>query len=600
MKTLAKETWQIVKLNWKNVLLFELLYRAVTMPVYLRFVGWLLRAALKAAGYSFLTSGNIGMFLIRPWTVLAILAAGTVGVFLLTFEIAGLITAFEGSAYGRRLTPLHIFWGAFRKLADEGRRKNIRLGLVVLVDYFLINLFPIWRALTHVKPVNFVIRGIMEEPVWRMALIVVLALCVWYAVRTMFVCFGCMVEQKTFRDSAARSRRLLRGRRAYAVSLLGGCCIAAALLVVAFYLLSVCAAAVFVVLFADRRLAMAVLLSVSDKIELLLLFLGSILLVVVNFGALAVLYYQYGSRSYQEPRWDFSLPVGEKKSRRQIAAAVCVVLAVSLFYIFDLVHNGFALSDDILVETGITAHRGSSKTAPENTMAAVEAAVEELADYAEIDVQMTSDGVVVLGHDGTLKRVAGVNRAISSMTYEELEKLDVGGWFSREYAGERTPTLDEVMDFCKGKISLNIEIKNVGKDSGLPEKVVELIREYGMEEQCVVTSTSLNYLKLVKGLAPELRTGYIILAAYGNFYSNEAVDFISIRSSFVNETLVENVHAQGKAVHAWTVNTKSEMERLRMLGVDNVITDYPVLAREILYREEGTETLMEYLRLVFR
>lgn len=146
---------------------------------------------------------------------------------------------------------------------------------------------------------------------------------------------------------------------------------------------------------------------------------------------------------------------------------------------------------------------------------------------------------------------------------------------------------------------MNIEIKNVGAGSLLPEKVANLILDWGMEEQCVVTSTSLGYLEQVKGLAPQLRTGYILSAAYGDFYSLDAADFISIRASFVTRGLVERIHAQGKAVHAWTVNTKSEMERMRLMGVDNLITDYPVLAREIIYREEATETLMEYLRMVF-
>lgn len=116
----------------------------------------------------------------------------------------------------------------------------------------------------------------------------------------------------------------------------------------------------------------------------------------------------------------------------------------------------------------------------------------------------------------------------------------------------------------------------------------------------MVTSASFGYLKQVKELAPQIRTGYIISAAYGNFYSSETVDFISIRSSFVDERLVENVHSQGKAVHVWTVNQKGEIERLRLLGVDNIITDYPILAREIIYREEATETLLEYLHMVFR
>lgn len=600
MKILAKETWQIVRLNLKNVLLFEFLYRAITLPVFLRFANRGLRFALRMAGYSYLTAGNIGIFLIQPWTLITILVVGAVGTMLLILEIAGLITAFEGSAYGQRLTPLHILWGGLQKVAEEAGRKNLKLCGIVLLHYFLVNLFPVWRALTHIKPVNFVIQELLQQPWTRLLFVAVLVFCALAAVPGLFVCYGCMVEQKSFRDSMARSRRLLHRHRIKSVGLLAGCNLAVVLLIILSYLLSVFAAAVFVVAFTDKNLAMAVLLSVSDKLELLLLFIGGIFLVVVNFGALSVLYYQFGNRRYHESRWDFSYPAKGTESRRRMGAVLCIILASGLFYIFDLVHSGSALSDEILVETQITAHRGSSKTAPENTAAAIAAAIEELADFVELDVQMTADGVVVLGHDANLKRVAGQNRAISSLTWEELQALDVGSWFSSQFAGERIPSLTEVMELCKGQISMNIEIKNVGKDSALPEAVVALIQENGMEEQCVVTSTSLNYLKKVKELAPELRTGYIISAAYGDFYSNEAVDFISIRSSFVNEALVEKAHAQGKAIHAWTVNTKSEMERLRLLGVDNLITDYPVLAREIIYREEATETLVEYLRLVFR
>lgn len=233
-------------------------------------------------------------------------------------------------------------------------------------------------------------------------------------------------------------------------------------------------------------------------------------------------------------------------------------------------------------------------------MAAMELAVENMADFVEIDVQETADGVVVLGHDSTLKRVAGVNRTIGSYTLKDLQDLDVGKWFSREFEGERIPTLTEVMDYCKGRIKMNIEIKNLGKDSPLPDKVVQLITDHQMKEQCVVTSTRLSYLSRVKELDPDIRTGYIISAAYGDYYSDDDVDFISIRSSFVSGKLVEATHEKGKAIHAWTVNNKSEMERMKMLGVDNIITDYPVLAREIVYRERATETLFEYLRLVLK
>lgn len=600
MKTLAKETLQIVKLNWKNVLLFELLYRIITFPFFVRLISRGLTLALKLAGYSYLTAGNIGLFLLRPWTLLTILVIGGIGTMLLTLEIAGLISAFEGAAYGQKPGPLQIFWGGMQKLTEEIKRKNVKLGLLLLVDCFLINLFLLFRTTTHVKPLNFVMNELARNPAFRLLGIVILVICALVAIPGMFGSFGCMIEQKSFRDSMERSRVLLKNHRVKAVGLLLTYHVGAVFLIISAYFLSVLAAAIFVVLFTEKNLAMAVLLLVSDKLELILLFFGGIILMVVNFGALSVLYYQYGNRKYHESRWDFSDPSKGMGKKKRAKAVLLAVTAISLFYIFDLVQNGLTLSDEILTEIQITAHRGSSRTAPENTMSALHAAIEELADYGEIDVQLSSDGTVVLAHDASLQRVAGINRGVGTMTYEELQTLDVGSWFSTEYAGERIPTLEEVMTECKGRLNLNIELKNIGKNKELAQKVVELIQVHEMEAQCVVTSTNLNYLKEVREVNPQLRTGYIISAAYGNFYSSDAIDFISIRSSFVNEELVKNVHAQGKGVHAWTVNSKSEMERLRYLGVDNLITDYPVLAREILYREEATETLMEYLRLVLK
>ena len=116
-----------------------------------------------------------------------------------------------------------------------------------------------------------------------------------------------------------------------------------------------------------------------------------------------------------------------------------LLMAAGLLYILDMVHHGFILSEGLLDEIQITAHRGSSRSAPENTMAAIQAAMEEMADCVELDVQLTMDDVIVLGHDATLKRVAGVNRTIASLTWAELEGLEVGSWFSPEFCRGENP-----------------------------------------------------------------------------------------------------------------------------------------------------------------
>ena len=600
MKILTKDTWQIIRQNWKNILLFELLYRGITTSVYMRLVSRGIRLALRAAGYSYLTPANIGNFLIRPVTLLIFAAVAFVGILILSLETAGLITAFQGSAYYQKLTPLHILWGGLQKLKDEMIKCTWRLPLFLTVQYLLIHLPFIMRTIVRYKPANFIFQELKKQPVAVAFLVVLLIFGILAVIPRSLTAYGCMIEQKHFHSGVVRSWQMTHKRKWKISSLAMFWELAVILLAVAVYAASVCAAALCVVRFSRQNLAMAVLLSSADRLETGIIYLASMLATVAVYAALSVAYYQYGNRRFHTERWDFGYPARGSMNRRTMAVILTAVVGVGLFYIYDLVRNGSELSEELLIETEITAHRGSSRTAPENTIPAIEAAVEEMADSVEIDVQMTADGVVVLGHDASLKRVAGVNRSIASMTFEELEKLDVGSWFSSEYAGTRIPSLSEVLELCSQKTSLNIEIKYVGKNSELPEKTAEMVREYGMENQCVITSTNLSYLKRVKEALPEIRTGYIISAAYGNFYSSEDVDFISIRSGFVTSALMQNAHEQGKAVYAWTVNTKSELERLTLLGVDGIITDRPVLAREIVYREEATESLFEYLKLVLR
>ena len=291
---------------------------------------------------------------------------------------------------------------------------------------------------------------------------VLMLLCFLAAFPALFSVPCCMIEQKNFTDARYRSMGLMRKKKVKIIFLLAWFHLLAAAVVFLLYFLSVVTAAVFIEIFTEKNLAMAVLLSVSDKLELGLLFLGSILSVVVQYAAVSVMYYQYGNRRYHGERWNFGYPSQGTASRRRMAAVLCAILGISLIYIYDLVRNGSALSDEILIETQITAHRGSSLAAPENTLSAVQAAIDDLADSVEIDVQLSRDGVVVLGHDASLKRVAGVNRPISALNWDELQKLDVGAWFSGDFAGERIPALEEVLELCKGKINLTIELKNVG------------------------------------------------------------------------------------------------------------------------------------------
>jgi glycerophosphoryl diester phosphodiesterase len=222
----------------------------------------------------------------------------------------------------------------------------------------------------------------------------------------------------------------------------------------------------------------------------------------------------------------------------------------------------------------ITGHRGSKVRAPENTLSALRQAIAEGADYAEIDVQTTADGVVVLLHDADLMRVASLNRRLRDINYPELKHIDVGSWFAPEFSNERIPTLQEAVDVARGRIKLNIELKFTWADPTLAEKVGNIIRQKGFSSDCVVSSFNFQALTEIKQSFAELTTGFIVFQVAGNLPRME-VDFLSISAARATARLVKQLHRNERAVHVWTVNDLNNVISMVEMGVDNIITDYP-------------------------
>jgi glycerophosphoryl diester phosphodiesterase len=236
---------------------------------------------------------------------------------------------------------------------------------------------------------------------------------------------------------------------------------------------------------------------------------------------------------------------------------------------------------DINRAVEITGHRGSKVRAPENTLSALRQAIAEGADYAEIDVQTTADGVVVLLHDADLMRVASVNRRLRDINFDELSGIDVGSWFAPEFSSERIPTLQEAIDLARGRIKLNIELKFTWPDPTLTEEVGGIIVRNGFVSECVVSSLNFQALTEIKQKFPELKAGFIVLQAVGNL-SRMGADFLSISAARATPRVVRDVHRRGEAVHVWTVNDLNNALSMIEMGVDNIITDEPAEIRSLL------------------
>ena len=211
----------------------------------------------------------------------------------------------------------------------------------------------------------------------------------------------------------------------------------------------------------------------------------------VIFSAMMFVLYERISPKFQEDWVGFEEDPGDGKSfrwtnGRLIAAAVVGVLVASVTATVAL--QDIRLNDDVK----IMAHRGSSKAAPENTIAAFKRAIDDGADWIELDVQETADGSVVVLHDSDFMKTAGNKLKIWDASRQDLKDIDIGSWFGPEFAAERVPTLAEVLRICKGRIGVNIELKYYGHEEALEERVVKVVEESGMETEVMVMSLKLD------------------------------------------------------------------------------------------------------------
>ena len=226
------------------------------------------------------------------------------------------------------------------------------------------------------------------------------------------------------------------------------------------------------------------------------------------------------------------------------------------------------------------AHRGASGRFPENTLCAFTAAIAAGAQMCELDVQLTSDGAVVVIHDETVDRTTDGRGAVRAMSLAELRRLDAGIRFGREFTGERIPTLEEVMALTDGRCGLNIEIKS----AGVERRVCELIAQPRTLATTMISSFDWDALAVVRHLQPRLRVGLLAsqwpARLVGAAFDLKA-DSINPRADIVTEDLCIAAHERNLSVYTWTVDEPGEMRRLIAFGVDGIMTNFPERLSEV-------------------
>lgn len=229
----------------------------------------------------------------------------------------------------------------------------------------------------------------------------------------------------------------------------------------------------------------------------------------------------------------------------------------------------------------VVAHRGNSSVAPQNTLAAFEAAWHAEADVIEIDVQLTADGEPVVIHDDTVDATtSGVGR-VADLDAATLRGLDAGSWFSPAFGGQRVPTLAEVIDFLLRRpgIDLLLELKGewTAEQAGL---VTGPLRRAGITDRVIGQGFDPGTVRALRDADPDLRRGLLIGAHDGDVLALcAALEVVTCNPwgmALVEEPdLVDRLHDAGYQVSVWTLNDPRHWAVARDQGVDGIITDRP-------------------------
>jgi glycerophosphoryl diester phosphodiesterase len=210
----------------------------------------------------------------------------------------------------------------------------------------------------------------------------------------------------------------------------------------------------------------------------------------------------------------------------------------------------------------------------------------------ELDIQLSKDGKVVAIHDEALDRTTDGRGRVVDHTLREIRKLDAGAWFGRQFAGEKIPTLHEVLELAKGKVLVNVEIKHPGHGqypiAELADQGLEAVKKAGMLNRVLFSSFNPVSLERIRKREPRARTAFL----YHHGWNSPAdlpgfreFEVLNLRNSHLTKRKIAGIQREGKRVNVYTVNTEEELEQFVSWGVDGIITNHPDRLIRILKKE---------------
>lgn len=544
--------------------------------------GWMLAGLVELSGFRMLGNEDLARFLLTPLGIVWALASASTFAFLIFFQAAGmmLIAARDQDDYFH--TASNALWLVLKRFNTLFKLAAMQvvchlllaaptLALLVVSYHWLLSGYDIYYVINAYPPELFYFMFVAM----LLGMILLLGNGLLYTSWSLALP-AMLLDNMKPREALSRSWQLVRGNRFR---------IARLILVVG--LVTSLLPALFTLTFDTLGGALMTWLPGPAAVQVILmgvLIISYVVLAVVlsffAIGANSLLLLKLYLRSCGHKPVPFTQM--EPRATAPLAWAFELALALLAFGQLTFIAYSFDSRDDVQN----IAHRGASWDAPENSLAAIEKAISQGADYIELDVQQTAEGTLVLIHDRDLLRVAGDRRAIWDIDYEELAQLDAGSWFSPLFAGEPVPTLAAAVELIRGRAQLYLEVKTA---PAMPTLVVDTIAELqrlDFVDDTVIAALSPRVLNQVLALEPTIRTSLLVHTAIGSL-TNQAYTGLSLRDALLSPPQIRAARGGDYKLQVWTVNTRRDMHRYIDMGVDGIITDLPWLLSEVIEERRG-------------
>ncbi|NFE74786.1 glycerophosphodiester phosphodiesterase [Clostridium botulinum] len=599
-----RQVLNLLKFNITTMVKFELIYKILSTLVFIPLAVLLLDFSMSITGYSYLTIENIGSYISNPKSVLIFIILILLLTFFSMIDISAVIYIIDSSKQGKHITLKQVINFAYQNSRRVFRRKNFFIALFVLLILPVVNIGMASGLITYIAIPEFIMDFITANRFLSITWVLLMIGIVVFTVRRLYCFHYFTLEGCQFDEAKKRSCQLQKGHWLsdfFALLILQIMCF-----ILFFVVMGILIALIifFATIFDVQSVFYSIILGIISFISIVTLIIYLCLTVPISFSCISILYYNHKNRIGEKiATIDDSKAIKKHSLKFKIVTSLLVISCIGIISTFSYLvfNNQLDLNIEYITLTEVSAHRGASINYPENTMKAFEMAVEQNADWIELDVQLTSDGIPVIMHDSNLYRITGVNKNIWEVTYNDIKDLDCSSWFSSEFAGERISTLGEVLDFAKKEhIKLNIELKPTGYEKDFEKIVIDTINQKNFKNSCVVTSQEYSTLQRIKEYDQEIKTIYVMSIALGDITELTEADGFSVEASFITPRLVSMVHNSGKKIFAWTVNTRENMDKMIEMNVDNIVTDNIALAKAAVYESRSGNLVRNYILTIIK